>query len=85
MQMEGGWTEVWDDEQKVPYAYKGNQWVGYDTPYSAQLKVEFAKNNNLAGVMVWSVETDDFLGICGEKYPILNAINYALGNVRMNL
>lgn len=35
----GGWTVVWDDEQKVPYMYKGNQWVGYDTPESITLKV----------------------------------------------
>ena len=29
----------WDDEHKVPYAYKGNMWVGYDNEYSLQLKV----------------------------------------------
>lgn len=30
--------------------------------------------------MVWSIETDDFKGICGEKYPILNALNAILRN-----
>lgn len=69
---------VFDEEQQVPYAYKGNQWVGYDNVKSVQLKVEFAKNYNLGGVMIWSVETDDFRGTCGSKYPILNAINNAL-------
>jgi chitinase len=24
------WTRVWSEEQKVPFAYKDNQWVGYD-------------------------------------------------------
>lgn len=38
-QLKGGWTVVWDDEQKVPYMYKGNQWVGYDNPESLKLKV----------------------------------------------
>ncbi|XP_071104116.1 acidic mammalian chitinase-like [Haliotis cracherodii] len=33
-----GWTRVWDEEQQVPYAYKGNQWVGYDDQYSFGLK-----------------------------------------------
>lgn len=28
--MKKGATYVWDDEQKVPYAYLGDQWVGFD-------------------------------------------------------
>lgn len=27
---QGGWTVVRDEEQRVPYAIKGDQWVGYD-------------------------------------------------------
>lgn len=30
---------MWDSEQQVPYAYKGNQWVGYDNAESIKLKV----------------------------------------------
>lgn len=26
----GKWTVVYDDQQRVPYAYNGKQWVGYD-------------------------------------------------------
>ncbi|EDS25630.1 chitinase [Culex quinquefasciatus] len=26
----GTWKEVFDNEQMVPYAYSGNQWIGYD-------------------------------------------------------
>ncbi|EFA06693.1 chitinase 8 precursor [Tribolium castaneum] len=74
----GGWTTVWDDEQKTPYMYKGNQWVGYDNPKSIAIKVQYAKSLNLAGVMIWSIETDDFNGLSGTKYQILNAINAAL-------
>lgn len=36
---EGGWTTVWDDEQQVPYAYKGNLWVGYDDTRAFAAKV----------------------------------------------
>ncbi|XP_044265663.1 chitinase-3-like protein 1 [Tribolium madens] len=77
-QLAGGWTTVWDDEQKTPYMYKGTQWVGYDNPKSIAIKVQYAKSMNLAGVMIWSIETDDFNGLSGTKYQILNAINAAL-------
>jgi hypothetical protein len=29
--------------------------------------------------MIWSIETDDFKGIGGTKFPILKAISQALG------
>jgi chitinase len=27
---QGGWSVVRNEEQRTPYAYKDNQWVGYD-------------------------------------------------------
>ncbi|KAJ8962575.1 hypothetical protein NQ318_000968 [Aromia moschata] len=83
-QLEGGWTTVWDDEQKNPYTYKGDQWIGYDNVESITLKVEYAKSLNLSGVMIWSIETEDARGICGTKYPLLNAINSALGSTSVS-
>ncbi|KAJ8962576.1 hypothetical protein NQ318_000969 [Aromia moschata] len=79
-QLEGGWTIVWDDEQKNPYTYKGDQWIGYDNVESIILKAEYAKSLNLSGVMVWSIELEDFRGICGIKNTLLNAINSALAS-----
>ena len=29
---EGGWKVQYQKDQEAPYAYKGNQWVGYDDP-----------------------------------------------------
>ncbi|KAJ8924365.1 hypothetical protein NQ315_007161 [Exocentrus adspersus] len=91
-QLAGGWTTVWDDEQKVPYSFKGDQWIGYDNPRSIAIKasiilfiVNYAKSLNLGGVMIWSIETEDFRGICGSKYPILNAIKSALGTANENI
>lgn len=31
--------------------------------------------------MIWSIETDDFNGVSGSKFPLLRAINKAMGNV----
>lgn len=76
--MYSDWTYVWDDEQQVPHKISGSQWVGYDDVKSIAAKVDFAKSKNLGGVMFWSLDTDDFLGICGQKYPILRQANTIL-------
>nr|CAD7256216.1 unnamed protein product [Timema shepardi]CAD7574969.1 unnamed protein product [Timema californicum] len=72
----GGWTIVWDDEQKTPYAYSGNQWVGYDNVESIKIKSEYIVANGLGGGMFWSLETDDFHGFCyGYSFPLISAVN----------
>ena len=30
MQKQGGWKTYFEKEQQVPYAFKGNQWVGFE-------------------------------------------------------
>ncbi|XP_048003167.1 probable chitinase 2 [Leguminivora glycinivorella] len=75
-------TETWDvrydSVAQVPYAVQGKNWVTYDDPSSLVKKVEYAVNLGVAGVMVWSIETDDFHGRCGEDFALLRAINTAL-------
>ncbi|XP_049812389.1 chitinase-3-like protein 1 isoform X1 [Schistocerca nitens] len=75
----GGWTVTWDDEQKVPYAVSGNQWVGYDNEESIKLKSQYVLDMGLGGGMIWSLETDDFKGVCGAgPFPLLSTINQVL-------
>lgn len=67
--------------QQVPYATKGNQWVGYDDLESVKAKVRYLKNRQLAGAMVWALDLDDFQGsFCGQnlRFPLTNAIKDAL-------
>ncbi|XP_063446433.1 acidic mammalian chitinase-like [Mytilus trossulus] len=65
------WTEVWLEKQQVPYAYHGNQWVGFDNLRSIEIKVNYIIANDLGGAMVWAIDLDDFNGICGNgAYPL---------------
>uniref|UniRef100_A0A8C5LWJ1 Acidic mammalian chitinase n=2 Tax=Leptobrachium leishanense TaxID=445787 RepID=A0A8C5LWJ1_9ANUR len=71
-----GATEVWEKDQMVPYAFKGNQWVGYDNVKSFTYKVDFVKKGGFGGGMVWTIDLDDFLGsFCNAgKYPLIKTL-----------
>ncbi|NXP51268.1 CHIA chitinase, partial [Heliornis fulica] len=79
--LKSGATEVWDDPQDVPYAYKGSEWVGYDNIKSFNIKVDWLKKNNFGGAMVWAIDMDDFTGtFCKEgKYPLITTLKNGLG------
>ena len=55
---EKGWEMV--EDAQGPYAYKGTQWVGYDTIKSVKVKAEYINDMNLGGAMFWDLATDDF-------------------------
>ncbi|KAK2163326.1 hypothetical protein NP493_1463g01034 [Ridgeia piscesae] len=76
----GGGTQKWQSEQKVPYAFKGTKWVGYEDPLSLQEKVKWMKRNGFGGWMMWSFDLDDFNGrFCNTgNYPLLKTLNGAL-------
>lgn len=43
-------------------------------------QVDFVNSKGLGGIMVWTLDLDDFTGSCGDgKYPLLRAINQELG------
>lgn len=72
--LKSGATLVWDNEQMVPYAYLGDQWVGFDDPRSFKVKTQWLRQAGLGGVMIWSVDMDDFSGSClGSKFPLITA------------
>ncbi|XP_068223063.1 LOW QUALITY PROTEIN: probable chitinase 10 [Palaemon carinicauda] len=74
-------TLVWDNEQQVPFAYMGDQWVGFDDERSLGVKGDWLKTEGFGGVMIWSVDMDDFRGNCGTgKYPLITAIKESLQN-----
>ena len=74
-----GWNITFDKHHQAPYMKKGVKWISYDDEISIRKKSQFAYDQGLAGVMTWSIDTDDFTGVCsGHKFPLLRAINNAL-------
>uniref|UniRef100_T1P9P3 chitinase n=1 Tax=Musca domestica TaxID=7370 RepID=T1P9P3_MUSDO len=70
------WHLEWEPQQKVPYAYSDRNWIGYENEKSIALKAHYVAKEDLGGIMVWSIESDDFRGTCSKKpYPLLNVIN----------
>lgn len=72
------WTVVVDDCYQAPYAYNGPYWIGYDNEESMAVKAKFINHLDIAGAMVWSIDTDDFRGDYGKAYPLLHAIHDGL-------
>ena len=75
-----GWNVVKDPLVKIgPYAYKGNQWVGYDDVDMAAEKALYILDNELGGAMFWDLATDDFRGNCGQgKSPLISTVRDVL-------
>lgn len=79
-------TLVWDNEQQVPFAYRGDQWVGFDDERSLKTKMAWLKEEGFGGIMIWSVDMDDFRGMCGTgKFPLINAMKQELEDYRVKL
>lgn len=55
----GGWTRVFDNNQRVPYAYGNGKWVGYDDVQSIQEKINYLNSKGLGGGFVWEMSMDD--------------------------
>jgi chitinase len=70
----------------VPFAYHGDQWVGFDDERSLRTKINWLKTEGFGGIMVWSVDLDDFRGHCGTgKYPLLKAMHKELEGYSVSL
>ncbi|CAB3371424.1 Hypothetical predicted protein [Cloeon dipterum] len=79
-------TLVWDNEQQVPFAYRDDQWVGFDDERSLKTKMGWLKEEGFGGIMIWSIDMDDFRGSCGTgKYPLLNAMRQEIEDYRVSL
>merc|ERR1711909_201548 len=74
------WETVVDGCYMAPYIHNGPWWIGFDDVDSIRLKAQFVNSHNLAGSMVWSIESDDFRADYGPKYPIISEIKRVMNS-----
>ncbi|XP_064103793.1 acidic mammalian chitinase-like isoform X2 [Macrobrachium nipponense] len=62
-------TVVHDPNLHEPYFYCMSDylWCGYDDADSLYLKARYVKNLGLAGVVIWTMDEDDFHGMCYDE------------------
>ncbi|KAK1800016.1 hypothetical protein P4O66_006513 [Electrophorus voltai] len=70
----------WSEDQRVPYATKSGEWVGFDTRESYEIKVRYLKDNKFGGAFVWALDLDDFAGqFCGQgNHPLISHLRNLL-------
>ena len=71
------WEYYWDDFSKVPYLLNTDhtKFVTYDDTISIRIKCEYAKENQLAGIMFWALGQD----IISNKQILLETIGKNMG------
>lgn len=74
----GEWTEMWEEQQKVPYAFSGYDWAAHDNIRSVGIKANYLLDNGFGGAMFWSVDRDDPHNYCGDgAFPLISTFKKA--------
>lgn len=84
-QEEETWTKDYDKIGKCPYAYKSNQWVGYEDSQSLKIKMDWMRSEKYGGAMIWALDLDDYRGVCGEKDALFNTLYAGLENYNVRI
>ncbi|XP_020281146.1 acidic mammalian chitinase-like isoform X2 [Pseudomyrmex gracilis] len=81
--LKSGAVSVFNKETKVPYAYKGTEWISYDNKDSFYYKSMWIRNNGFKGAMILSLNVDDWNGTChgtNETFPLIRTVWKVLVN-----
>jgi chitinase len=70
------WEYVWDSVSQVPYlkAPSGTKVDSFEDSLSVTLKCQYAKEKQLAGVMIWEITQD----VVGQSQPLMEAVGLAM-------
>ena len=84
-------ADGWDLVQQYPgfmgpYAHSGNQWVGFDDVDAVVEKAFYVAEEELGGIMFWTIDNDDFRGTCGKTpYPLIESAKEAMLSVKTSI
>uniref|UniRef100_A0A1I8MB77 GH18 domain-containing protein n=1 Tax=Musca domestica TaxID=7370 RepID=A0A1I8MB77_MUSDO len=69
-------TFKFDEDTCSPYASSGTEWISFENTQSISCKGDFIKKHGLGGAMIFSLNTDDFRGICtaNKAFPLLQTL-----------
>ena len=71
------WIPVVDECVAAPIISNGPYWIGFDDVDSVTSKVQYGNQMGLAGSFLFDLSNEDHMGIFGQTFPLLNAINVA--------
>ncbi|XP_022913873.2 probable chitinase 2 [Onthophagus taurus] len=83
------WENHWDQKSKTPYLITTDKLITYENAESIKYKVKYAFQEKLGGVMIFSIDQDDFRGDCFNKsqdndefktFPMLRNLNRTFRN-----
>lgn len=60
----------YDTETCSPFLSTGLEWISYEDERSLECKANYVKDNNFGGIMVFSLNTDDYQLTCDDKYGV---------------
>lgn len=70
-----GWKKLVDGE--LTLLHRGRSWYILEDMVSLKTQVTRLMRQGLAGMIVWDVSADDFLGFCGPKNALLETVRNA--------
>lgn len=79
-------ADKFDEETCSPYIHSGTEWISYENERSIECKTNYVKLNGFGGVMVFSLNTDDYLSHCYDKnapndrFPLVRKVSSILFN-----
>jgi chitinase len=78
-------TPVFDMDSRSPYAAKSTEWVSFDNEQSLSFKAEYVRDYQFGGVMIYSLNADDHMGVCkidpnvrNQPFPLVKKVHEVL-------